>query len=72
MLSTSVFYRNKILENINELNDKLGDMLRNKQTVSNEVILNKISKKFTFAFHNKMGSFRISYSWFFTQCSVWL
>ena len=45
MLSSSVFYRNKILENINELNDKLGDMLRNKQTVSNEVILNKISKK---------------------------
>ena len=45
LLSTSVFYRSKILENINDLNDQLGDMLRNKQSASNEVILKKISKK---------------------------
>ena len=45
LLSTSVYYRTKILENINDLNDQLGDMLRNKQSVSNEVILKKLSKK---------------------------
>ena len=45
LLSTSVYYRNKIIENLNYLNDKLGIMLRSKQTVSNEVILKKMSKK---------------------------
>ena len=45
LLSTSVYYRFKILENLNFLNDKLGTILRSKQTSSNEVILKKISKK---------------------------
>ena len=44
-LSTSVYYRNKILENLNLLNDKLGVILRSKQVVSNEVLFQKIIKK---------------------------
>ena len=45
LLSTSVYYRNKILENLNILNDKLGVILKSKQLVSNEVLFQKISKK---------------------------
>ena len=45
LLSTSVYYRHKILENLNFLNDKLGIILRSKQNNSNEVLLKKISKK---------------------------
>ena len=45
LLSTSIYYRQKILENINFLNDKLGIILRSKQNNSNEVLLKKISKK---------------------------
>ena len=43
-LSTSVFYRIKTLENLSSLNDKLGDILQNKQSESKEIILKKISK----------------------------
>ena len=45
LLSTSVYYRNIILENLNFLNDQLGSVLQSKQSISNEVILKKISKK---------------------------
>ena len=44
-LSGSVYYRFKILEELNDLNDKLGFILKNNQTNSKEVILKKISKK---------------------------
>ena len=44
-LSMSVYYRLKILEELNDLNDKLGVILKNKQAESNEVILKRISKK---------------------------
>ena len=45
ILSASVFYRTKTLEELNLLNDKLGLILKSKQTSSNEVILKNISKK---------------------------
>ena len=45
LLSTSVYYRLKILEELNNLNDKLGFVLKSKQTISNEIVLKKISKK---------------------------
>ena len=44
-LSTSVFYRNQILESLNYLNDRLGQILKSKQNLSNEVVLKKICKK---------------------------
>ena len=43
-LSMSVYYRLKILEELANLNDKLGLILNSKETVSNEIILKKISK----------------------------
>jgi hypothetical protein len=45
ILSASVYYRIKTLEELNLLNDKLGLILKSKQTSSNEVILKNISKK---------------------------
>ena len=45
ILSTNVFYRLKTLEELNNLNDKLGLILKSKQTSSNEVVLKNISKK---------------------------
>jgi hypothetical protein len=44
-LSMSVYYRLKILEELNDLNDKLGFILKNKQSESNEILLKRISKK---------------------------
>ena len=44
-LSTSVFYRNQILESLNYLNDRLGQILKSRQNLSNEVVLKKICKK---------------------------
>ena len=44
-LSMNVYYRLKTLEELNNLNDKLGLTLKSKQTSSNEVILKNISKK---------------------------
>ena len=43
-LSTSVYYRLKILEKLQELNDKLGIILKSKQISSNEVIIKNISQ----------------------------
>ena len=45
ILSTNVYYRLKTLEELNNLNDKLGLILKSKQTTSNEVVLKNISKK---------------------------
>ena len=45
VLSSSVYHRHKILENLNYLNDRLGAILRSKQNTSNEIVLKKISKK---------------------------
>ena len=44
-LSMSVYYRLKILEELSDLNDKLGFILKNKQSESNEILLKRISKK---------------------------
>ena len=45
VLSLNVYYRLKTLEDLNNLNDKLGLTLKSKQTTSNEIILKNISKK---------------------------
>ena len=45
ILSANVYYRLKTLEELNTLNDKLGLVLKSKQTSSNEVILKNIAKK---------------------------
>ena len=45
ILSTNVYYRLKTLEELNNLNDKLGLILKSKQTSSNEVVLKNITKK---------------------------
>ena len=45
ILSACVYYRIKTLEELNMLNDKLGLILKSKQTSSNEVVLKNISKK---------------------------
>ena len=45
ILSALVYYRTKTLEELNLLNDKLGLILKSKQTSSNEVVLKNISKK---------------------------
>ena len=44
LLSTAVYYRIKTLQNLSNLNDKLGDLLQNQKAESNEVILKKIAK----------------------------
>ena len=45
ILSANVYYRLKTLEELNTLNDKLGLVLKSKQSSSNEIILKNISKK---------------------------
>ena len=45
LLSASVYYRIKILEDLKNLNDKLGITLKSKQITSNEVIIKNISDK---------------------------
>ena len=45
LLSASIYYRSSILEDLNDLNEKLGFSLKNRQATSNEVIIQKISKK---------------------------
>ena len=45
ILSCSIYYRIKTLEELNMLNDKLGIILKSKQILSNEVVLKNISKK---------------------------
>lgn len=45
ILSANVYYRLKTLEELNNLNDKLGLILKSKQISSNEVVLKNISKK---------------------------
>ena len=44
-LSLNVYYRLKTIDELSNLNDKLGLMLKSKNTESNEVILKKISNK---------------------------
>ena len=45
IVSSSVYFRIKTLEELSDLNDKLGLILKSKQTDSNEVVLKNISKK---------------------------
>ena len=45
LLSTSVYFRTKILDEINFFNEKLGINLRTRQTNSNEIIIKKITNK---------------------------
>ena len=44
LLSASIYYRSSILADLNDLNEKLGFSLKNRQATSNEVIIQKISK----------------------------
>ena len=45
LLSTSVYFRTKILDEINFFNEKLGINLRARQTNSSEIIIKKITNK---------------------------
>ena len=44
-LSSNIYYRLKTLEDLYSINDKLGLMIKSKNTNSNEIFMKKISKK---------------------------